>query len=348
MIQAFLDWWVEQLTAFIPESVRRVEGAGQGGVLLNADDGSVNASLRRRGGLARIGRFLTDRHGLETLAREVRKASPRRAAIVLAAPPGAALRKALRLPLVARKNLRQVLEMEMEHETPFAPDEVVWDYRIAHQDRASGRMDVDLVLVPRERLAPAADLARQAGLAPDGVEVELDGEARFYIPLQGAPARSRIVGRTGLALAALAALLAVTAAALPFVRLEEALVQTRGDVAALQEKAADAAALREELKRLSRPMAFLARERARVHDPLAVMAAATRAIPNDTYLTEFALRGERVTLVGLSPSAAGLIGVLSAAKPLRDPTFGAPVVRPDGNKLELFTINATLDGTEPR
>ncbi len=348
MIQAFLDWWIEQLAGLVPPGMRRLECAGQGGVLLSADETSVNALLRWRSGSARVGRFPSDRHGLETLAREVRKASRRRTAIVLEVPPGGTLRKTLRLPLLARKNLRQVLEMEMEHETPFAPDEAIWDYRITHQDRAAGRMDVELILVPRERIAPVYDMLRQAGLPPDAVEVEDDSEARLQIPLQGASAPSRAVGRAALAMAALAGLLAIAAAALPYIRLEQALLEARAEVAALQDKAATAATLRDELKRLSRPMAFLARERARVPDPLAVMAAATRAIPNDTYLTEFALRGERVTLVGLSPAAASLIGVLSAAKPLRDPTFGAPVVRPDGNKLELFTISATLDGAESR
>ena len=80
-------------------------------------------------------------------------------------------------------------------------------------------------------------------------------------------------------------------------------------------------------------------------DPLTVLAAATAALPDSTYLTEFTLHGDHATLVGLSPSAARLIEILAKTPPFRDPTFGAPVVRPRGKTLELFTINATVAPT---
>jgi general secretion pathway protein L len=86
-------------------------------------------------------------------------------------------------------------------------------------------------------------------------------------------------------------------------------------------------------------------ERARVRDALHVLAAATQALPDNTYLTEFSLRSEQARLVGFSPSAANLIKVLAETAPFRDPTFGAPVVHPDNGKLEMFTIRVMLDPT---
>src|SRR5258708_3878076 len=348
MIQAFLHWWVEQLSGLIPPGWRGLDQAGRNGIVLTLDDATVTAAQRKRGKLEAVGRFATDRRGLDALVEEVRRIRGRRVAVALGLPASDALRKLLPLPLVARKNLRQVLELEMEHETPFGADEIVWDYAISRQDRALGRMDVELLLIPRERIARLQDIAAEAGLAVDAVEISGDAGGARRIALSGAAtARAMGMRNAAVALGCAALLLAVTAAALPFLRLEWALIDARSDVAELREKVVAATALRTAIEQLSRPMTFFSRARARVPDPLVVMAAATNALPDDSYLTEFSLHGERVTLVGLSPSAANLIGVLSAARPLQDATFGAPVVRPDGNKLELFTIKANLGNANP-
>lgn len=349
MIEAFLVWWMEQLSGLVPAGLRQVDQAGRSGLLLTLDDAAITAALRKRGSSMAVGRFPIDRRGQDALTEELRRSHSRRLPLILSVPGRAVLRKSMTLPLVARRNLRQILEMEMEHETPFAPDEVVWDYRIARLDREFDRMEIELFLVPRERIAPIDEVARNAGVLPDAVEITGDGGiGPLHIPLNSAAATRPALRHAGVAAGCAALLLAVVAAALPYVRLERALLDARADVAALQDKVTAATALRDEVERLSRPMAFLARERARAYDPLTVLAAATRAIPNDAYLTEISLHGDHVTLVGFSPSAADLIGVLSAAKPLRDATFGAPVVRPDGNKLELFSINANLTAPEAR
>lgn len=341
IVGEFLQWWIEQLSALIPPALRRLDEPGRRAIVLAVDDGTITTTARRRGEPVTVGRFPADPHGISALA-EALDTRSRRVSAALAVAPAALLRKPLSLPLLAKKNLRQVLELEMEHETPFAADEVIWDHRISRQDRASGRMDVELFLLPRENIAAALDLAAEAGVKVEAIEIVVDG-APLCLRLAGATAAPALTQRyAGAVLAAAAALLALTAAALPFGRLELALIDARADVAALREKATAVTELRNQIELMSRPEKFFARERSRVREPLAVLAAVTRALPDDTYLTEFALRGERAILVGMSPAAANLIAPISAAAPLQDATFGAPVVRPDGNKLELFTINATV------
>ena len=138
---------------------------------------------------------------------------------------------------------------------------------------------------------------------------------------------------------------AVVAIVTPFARVGSALMTTRGEVARLQPVGNETMALRQEIDRLSQAQRHITAERARVRDPLQVLAAATRALPDSTYLTDFSLRGDQATMVGLSPSAANLIAVLSVAPPFRDPAFSAPVLRPDGGRIELFTIKTQLDPT---
>jgi general secretion pathway protein L len=81
-------------------------------------------------------------------------------------------------------------------------------------------------------------------------------------------------------------------------------------------------------------------QRAKLGDPLAVLAAATRLLPDDTYLTDFTMQRRNVNLMGQSVGAAKLIGALAASPTFRNPAFAAPVTRIEGARTEGFSISA--------
>lgn len=266
--------------------------------------------------------------------------------VILSPPAAQALRKTLLLPRAVQRNLRQALAFEMARETPFRADEIVWQYRIGRRQDSHDRIEVELLLVPRYAIARICDFAQAAGLRAMAVETVAGDGCSLRISLQERDSgEGRDKRRVNQALAGAAAVLAIGAVAVPFARVGLALVEARGDVARLQKVGDETVALRQDIDLLSQAQRFITMERARVRDPLQVLAAATQALPDSTYLTEFSLRGEQATMVGLSPSAANLIPALSAGASFRDPTFGAPVVRPEGGKMELFTIKVQLAPT---
>ena len=75
---------------------------------------------------------------------------------------------------------------------------------------------------------------------------------------------------------------------------------------------------------------------------ITTLAALTRILPDDTYLTEVTLQQRKVTLSGRSAAAARLIGALSAGEGLRNVAFAAPVTRLEAVRAELFTITAEV------
>ena len=77
-------------------------------------------------------------------------------------------------------------------------------------------------------------------------------------------------------------------------------------------------------------------------EPLAALAAITRSLPDDTYLTDFTLNGRNVTLNGQSASAAKLIGLLAADPSIDNPAFSAPVTRLEATHTDLFSIRAAV------
>ena len=143
-------------------------------------------------------------------------------------------------------------------------------------------------------------------------------------------------------LAAAVCILAVIALAIPFIRQQWALASAEAMIASLNEPAREALALRQPADRLTRIVTSLKKERERNGIALAALAAATKSLPDETYLTAFRLRAGRLSMSGLSPSAAQLIGLLARTPAFREPALDSPVVESGSEGLETFSISVTV------
>lgn len=342
MMNEFGRWWLEQLMSLVPLRWGDGQLRERDHILLRVEGDGFAAIAQRRGSAHPLGRFGAEARGQAALAAAARQAGVDRLPVVLSTPPYHLLRKELSLPLVARSDLSQALSFELERLTPFRAAEIVWRHRIVRLDRSRDRLDVELLLLPRFAFEAAASLVKGAGLQAAAVVVEDRGTtAEFDLGEAGV---KPVTGPRPLrrALAAMAALLLIVAVGLPYVRLNAALNGAREASLPARAAATEAASIRAEIERLTRAERFIREVRARAPDPLQVLAAATETLPDNTYLTEFSLRGEQATLTGQSPAAADLIAALTRNAAFRNPTFGAPVVKSEGSKLELFTIRVQL------
>ncbi len=249
-------------------------------------------------------------------------------------PAAAALRKTVRLPAAARSNLRAILALEMDRETPFGAEAVAFDHRILARDR--GALVIELLVVPRRALDPALEPLARLGLAPQRITVAGPAGDGFNLAMPAAaPVSPRRTGAlAGLVLALAAALFATDhwQAADRTARLER--VQADADLArALQQRLGapgrDAAALRQ-----GRP-------------PMTeVLAALTRALPDGTWLERLSITDGALDMTGLAPDAAALIPLLERTPPFRNVRFAGAVVRDMRVGRERFQI--TLDLAVPR
>jgi general secretion pathway protein L len=132
--------------------------------------------------------------------------------------------------------------------------------------------------------------------------------------------------------------LAIATVVTPFVRQSMALAALDRQIAQGRSAAADAARLRREIDQLSRSADLIRSERETVGQPLQILAAVTRIVPDDSYLTELELLQRKLTLSGRSTAAARLIGAFAADSEFRNPAFAAPVTRIEALRQEIFTI----------
>jgi general secretion pathway protein L len=343
MIRNFFIWWLGQLAEVLPQRLRQAAFSAADALVvtpigtLARGVEAVTVHLRRNRKETTVGQFALGGTGLAELPGTAGRA------MLLRLGEADVLGKTLTLPLAAERELDQALAFEMDRETPFSADELYWNHRIVATDRQNGRLSVRLALVPKANLDPLLTALAQIGIRPRRVEITGGPDQGFYLPLNGDGSRThRASTRLLWPVAALCAVLPLAAMITPFARQELTLASLDRKVAASRAAAAEADKLRQEIDRLSGTAGFIDSERDKAGRPLVVLAAATRTLPDDTYLTEMELRQRKVTLSGRSAAAARLIGALASDGEFHNPVFAAPVTRLEALRSELFTINAEV------
>jgi general secretion pathway protein L len=342
VMRRFLQWWVGELAGLLPEAVRR--RAHQRHRRLVLELRADHLLVERQTGDVRepAGRVPYTGPADPTPA-PLLAARGGGTPVTLRLPAGAALRKVLWLPAVAAENLRDVLGFEMDRQTPFRAEQVYYDCRIVRRAPAEGRIEVELVLVPRPVLDRLLETLRAWGVRPQEVEVAGAGPGIDLLPAERGARAAGWRSRIDLALTLLAVGLLVAALALPVWRTERALEGLRTAVAQAQYEAQSVTALREELEARAREARFLAEQKRAQAVVIDVLNELTRVLPDGTWITQFDLRGTSVQVQGESTASAALIGRMETSPMFRSVAFRSPVTQNPASGRERFQIAAELN-----
>ncbi|MET0090638.1 MAG: PilN domain-containing protein [Candidatus Thiodiazotropha sp.] len=254
--------------------------------------------------------------------------------------------KTFTLPIEAEENLREVLAFEMDRHTPFNAQQVFYDYLINQRDRQNRILDITLVLAPIEKLKDAMrqledHRVRINGIAPcDESEPGINGVNLLPMAQRIKPIkRYRLVNGV---LALLLLILLCLQLALPLYqksRLSDSLELTRSQY---QKQANEVAALRDEVTAAERENRFLESRKLQTHPVLDVLQELTLILPDDTWVSQFEIRDNKVHLYGQSVASAVLIPLLESSKMFRNVSFRSPVTQNSKSNTERFHISADL------
>jgi general secretion pathway protein L len=325
MLAEFLAWWTARIAELLPASLVNAAAAPDGIVIDVDRTEAVTAWLRRKGREEPIGLGLAARLAA-------------RKTVVLRPAAAMVLEKRYAVPTAPRNDLDRMLRHDLGRVTPFPARALFWrwDGRPKPGDRT--RTDVVLTMVPKTTLAAALEGLAAAGIEPRFLEIDSGGQRKLLPLSEHAATQSRLLP----ALSWLCCGLAVTALVLPFLLQALTLHATNAEIAALQPSVTQVEALRRSLTAGGAGREVLAREQERTADVLQVLATLTRILPDDSFLTDFALRDRHFTISGRSASAPGLITGLSAEPTIRDASFTAPVTRIEGATADIFSIGADV------
>lgn len=340
---SFLEWWGQALASWLPPRWQRALGVDRGRVLLLVSGDVVQVRLQEGGATRGLGELPLQAPGADPLARVLQPAEAELPRWVLV-PASHALRPRLSLPLAAAGRLRDVVAFEIDRQTPFSAGAVAFDVRLLSRRDREGRIDAEMVVVPRQRLDPLR--ASLEPLAPrlSGIDVaDADGVPLGVNLLPPAERRHDDPWRPwNLGLATLMVLLVAATLWQLLDNRRAAADALEQRIAADAEASRQAAARRQALQALVAGQAFLDQARAAHPTTVEIMEELSRRLPDDTYLEKLAIDGERIMLVGLSDEAPALVERLQDS-PLWESPALAGALQPDpASGRDRFTLVATL------
>ncbi len=338
-LHAVLHWWLGELAACVPAGLKEGLSALRGRRLLIVEDGALylsDAQGRRRELLGRIdgspgGAFAVGRR---------KKGEMRTVTIRL--PEDRALRSIVSLPVVAERNLAQVVGFEFERLTPFKREDVDYHVRVLGRDRNTRQLRLELTVISR---ALVRDVVRAAGrwdLHPAAVEVAgPDGVTRVLSAVLRTEEQSgaRRTRRIALAvLSGMAVLLVMAALVIPLIQADREIHVLTTRVAEARRQAEDSARLQKAIEAAILDSQILI-ERKRGTVPVVVMLdEMSRLLPDDTWLTELVIAGNELRVAGYASSATSLLGLLDQAENFSNAALRSPVTQDTRLNRERFSI----------
>ncbi len=334
-----LRQWREGLAGCLPAWLRRRLDPALSPLVLEPGADGVTHLYRRAGDERRaVGDISRTDPGAVQRLRSLHK-DPRQP-VILRLPEGWVLRRRVTLPAAARENLRQVIGFEMDRLTPFTVDQVFYEYRPVTAPADPGQLTVELAVVPRERVEPWLALLREAGLRVSLIEAEgLWPEANLLPP----EARSRISGRdlmTRAVLLLLLLVLLVTALGIPLWQRASRVAALEEEVAVARRQADVVLRLRERLDKRQESLDYVLSRRRESLPVVTVLKRVTELLPDDTWLQQFDLRGNELSLRGMSDQATALIRRLEESPAFFSVGFRSPVVQ--AGEKERFYLSAKV------
>lgn len=343
-LRGFFRWWGAGLAQWLPARARAALAARHDRLLL-VPQGDALLLRRWHEGATRDVASLplplpSDRDALDGALREAVADLPR----WLLLPATQGLRRPLILPAAARERLRAVLGFEVDRQTPFAADAVLFDGRLL-EERADGSLQAELVVVPRPRFDAVA--AGLGGLGAHLAGVDLAGDDGQALGVNLLPPAQRYRRRDPWRLLNLAlAVVALAALALGLSQLLDnrraAADQLRATIAQRQAQAQGVSAARQRVVDAVEGEAFLRGLRSDRPASVEVMEALSQRIPDGTYLEKLAIEGNQVTLLGLSNQAAALVGQLEGAPQWTSAALSGALQSDPRTRMDRFTVIAQL------
>jgi general secretion pathway protein L len=345
----FVSWWIAELKASLPAGWQAKLEHARRRLALTVIQDEIVLALDEQKNIRELWRFtpgrgepLQQQQLADLLIEHEVDEVPR----FLMLDIDSVLSKELVLPAAAAPNLEQVLSFEMDRHTPFSVGDVYFAWQIKDQSRHDEQFTLQLYATPRTSVDAACEQLDDAGLAPSGVDVVMDGRS-LGLNLLPVQKRARIINRKTrlnryLALAAVV-LLAITMSLSLSLRshkveaLNEAIAAVRDDALAVQK-------IRDQIVDTSEAAGYLTQRRSQSPLAVEVLAEVTRALPDDTYLDRLVIAMTSVQMQGKSRNAQQLIEVVNDSSLLTSASFRGSTRLDARSGMEIFEVNAEIVG----
>jgi hypothetical protein len=276
-------------------------------------------------------------------------AAPTSACRGICLPDDRVLHKRLTLPRAVEADLHIALPIEVAANSPFAPDDTAWGWRLAERNEQT--IAVDLAIAARSAVIGFLDrendghdvTAREVWAAvPGGMAVIAGfGEARREVLYR------RRLGRVGIMLGAcLVVVLAMAGIYAGGTQLELNRVSALATERA--RAAGDVTELREAIAEANRQILAARAISASYPNPHQELARLTGLLGDDAWVAHFSAHGPQLRIRGRAGDAAAVMQTLSAEPAYAEVTAPQAISRVGNSEEEQFYLDIRLGGGETR
>jgi general secretion pathway protein L len=245
------------------------------------------------------------------------------------------LLRELALPSLSERDLAAAVAMDVQIASPFPAADTRYGYRT--QRLPNGHLRIEIAITHRSQLEPRQSAQHRLTLFARG--------QHGAISLQGGTQGSERTGlRSPLTLGLLALLTLVLIAWIisPTLLLRAESMLNEAALAQLSARTAPLLQKREELSILQQQLVNAQAYDKEHPDPLLVLDQLTRQIPDGTWLTQFNLRKDQLTLDGVSDNAVAIVSRLEKIPDLKETRLGSSINRVALTGGETFQIIARI------
>lgn len=333
-VAGFFGWWIDELARVIsPLVAKRVSRPAF--VVVQAGE-SYRCLRSGRRGVTEIGEFDAESGNAEKALKKLKNQ-----AVELRLDPDFVLDKTLSLPAAGQEYLDAILRHQMDRLTPWSAENVVYDYVVLNtKPSGEGQVPIRLVAASREFVASALAPLIAHGVKPGKVGVASDpAEAASPVNLQGSGRNERemMVKRVIGWSMATATVLLVLIGGLQTWRMVEANADSERIQAAIDGRRA---LIAEAVARTTASDEYktLAARKTESLPMVVLLEELSTTIPDDTYLTELNVEGDKVRINGVSREVTELISLLEESETLAGAQFAAPTTRSENGRSDSFQI----------
>lgn len=349
-LKRFFRWWGRELVFFVPEKLRLALGKEKGYVYLQVSGETFRFSREVDGHKKIIAELAFNDQGLEQFHKLLdRNAELKNARLILRLNSEQALKKLLYLPVAVKENLQQVIEFEMDKNTPFKSEQVYFAIKPLGKEE-NEQIKVLLVVTPREVLDAINLQLNSAEIYPDIIDYEgainnFSEDFQIYnlLPEWERPVKNRIEQTVTWLLSIVLFLLIISVLVFPAWNEGQIVDSLKGQIKQLEKETRFVQSQQLEIDQIFDETEQINKFKKSRPALLELIDTLSALIKEDTWLTHFKLKKGRLQLQGQSPTAEVLIGVLEASPLFNNARFVSPLTQDKKTGLERFQISVDVN-----
>jgi len=329
----FMASWSKGITKGIPYQLKSLTGIGlyYTAIELRGDDCLVSQF--------HAGNFIKSRQVTPKTAMEI--AANYQGEQVIVVPEDDSISFNLTLPKTALRSLEQLIESEIQRQTPFNASEVNLSYEITSTN--NGEVSVEVQIVPKLKLNELIDKAKTFGLTPsiaivNGARISEAENINFFQKTEPHESSGGISKNLGVALL----ILIIAAIVSPFIERHISIEKAELINQSLKNQIKTIQLNQRELAHLKKDAQTIREFSHERHEIIDLLESISKSVPDSAWLSRYSTSNNTITLQGFAKDTLEVLTELAKIKTLSAPTLQSPIIKDLSKNLERFHIRANI------